>query len=206
MSQQTPPFSCCSRVQPEMIGRTHEENNVSQATQQTTPQTLSTPSTSARGGAWLGPAVGGFVVGILATAVAVYLIMPGMMIVTHESKLGFDETVAAIEAKMAEEGWASPATINLNKSLEKHGHPLDAQVRVVQLCKAEYASDVLKTDRYVSSLMPCAISVWEADDGTVHVSKMNTGLMGKLFGGNIAKVMGGKVAAEERRILAAVLE
>ncbi len=35
---------------------------------------------------------------------------------------------------------------------------------------------------------------------------MNTDMMGKVFGGTIARVMGGKVAAEEEQILACVLE
>ena len=53
--------------------------------------------------------------------------------------------------------------------------------------------------------MPCAISVWEGANGEVHVSKMNTGLMGKLFGGNIARIMGGRVAKDEKAILAPVV-
>jgi hypothetical protein len=32
--------------------------------------------------------------------------------------------------------------------------------------------------------------VWEDDDGKVYLSKMNLTLMAKMFGGNIAKVMG----------------
>ncbi len=39
----------------------------------------------------------------------------------------------------------------------------------------------------------------------VMVSKMNTGLMGSVFGGNIAKVMGGAIAKDEEDILRNVL-
>jgi len=38
--------------------------------------------------------------------------------------------------------------------------------------------------------MPCTLAVYEADDGKVYISKMNTGLMGKLFGGTVAEVVG----------------
>jgi hypothetical protein len=34
---------------------------------------------------------------------------------------------------------------------------------------------------------------------------MNTGLMGKMFGGTIARVMGGKVSADEKAILGQVV-
>ena len=147
----------------------------------------------------------GFMAGAAVCAAAVVIVMPGMMIVTAPSRLGFEETVEAVEAGIADRGWASPGTIDMNRSMAKHGVALEPRVAVVQLCKAEYAKSVLTTDRYVASLMPCAIAVYEGEDGKVYVSKMNTGLMGKLFGGNIARVMGGEVAADERAILAGVV-
>ena len=54
--------------------------------------------------------------------------------------------------------------------------------------------------------MPRAIAVYEGDDGKVHVSSMNMGLTGEMFGGNIAKVMGGAIADDERKILSAVIQ
>jgi uncharacterized protein (DUF302 family) len=90
--------------------------------------------------------------------------------------------------------------------MAKHGETFEPRVNIIQLCKAPYAKQVLTTDRHVASMMPCSIAVWEDDAGQVHVSKMNTGLMGKMFGGTIAEVMGGKVAAEEARMLAAVTD
>ncbi len=148
----------------------------------------------------------GIAIGAAGMALAVWQLMPGMMIVTEEGRLGFDETVAAIEAGAKEKGWSSPGTLHLNRSMAKHGVEMKPQVKIVQLCHPEYAKRVLETDRYVSSLMPCTIAVWEADDGTVRVSKMNTGLMGKLFGGTIAEVMGGPVAADEAAILSEVVK
>ena len=112
--------------------------------------------------------------------------------------------VENVQAAIEDNGWSSPATIDLQESMAKHGVTFPQRVKVVQLCKPEYAKRVLMTDRFVSALMPCAIAVWEDDDGSVQVSKMNTGLMGKLFGGTIAEVMGGSVAADEARILAGV--
>mgnify|MGYP006284377073 CR=1 FL=1 len=153
----------------------------------------------------LASAVGGLVAGVIVTLVTVLLVMPGLMIVTQPSRLDFDATVATLEQELKEQGWASPGTIHLNKSMARHGVELTPRVAVVQLCKAKYAKSVLQTDRYVSCLMPCSVSVWEGDDGTVYVSKMNTGLMGKLFGGNVAAVMGNHVAREEHAILTEVI-
>jgi uncharacterized protein (DUF302 family) len=147
----------------------------------------------------------GLVLGALLTGVGAWVAMPRLMITSHVSPLGLDETVEALEAAIAEAGWSSPGTMNLNASLAKHGRRFEPRVRVIKLCNATCAADVLTTDRRVSCLMPCSIAVWEGDDGTVMISKLNTGLMGRLFGGNVARVMGGPVAADEARILAQVL-
>jgi hypothetical protein len=42
-------------------------------------------------------------------------------------------------------------------------------------------------------------------DGKVYIIGMNTGLMGKMFGGTITRVMGGKVSADEKAILGQVV-
>jgi hypothetical protein len=54
--------------------------------------------------------------------------------------------------------------------------------------------------------MPCAWGVYKGKDGKVYISGMNMGLMGKMFGGNIAKVMGGTVSKDEQAILKNVIQ
>jgi uncharacterized protein (DUF302 family) len=147
----------------------------------------------------------GLVAGVLLTGAAVVWGMPKMMIVTQESELGFDETVAALEKGIPENGWVVSTVMDMNKSMAKHGVEFGPRVKLVKLCKPEYAKSVLTTDRHVSTLMPCTLAVWEGDDGKVHLSKMNMPLMAKMFGGNIAKVMGGSVARDERNILSGII-
>ena len=146
-----------------------------------------------------------FVVGAALCGIIIWVLMPSMMILTQESKLGFDETVAALETSIEGNDWTVSGTIDMNKSMAKHGVEFKPRVELVKLCKAEYAQSVLATDRYISVMMPCTFGVWEGDDGKVYVSKMNMGLMAKMFGGNIAKVMGGHVAEDEERILDGLL-
>jgi uncharacterized protein (DUF302 family) len=95
--------------------------------------------------------------------------------------------------------------MDMNKSMAKHDVAFGPRVKLVKLCKPEYAKSVLTTDRHVSTLMPCTFAVWEGDDGKVYLSKMNMSLMAKMFGGNIAKVMGGSVARDERNILSGII-
>ncbi|MFW6163073.1 MAG: DUF302 domain-containing protein [Planctomycetota bacterium] len=79
-------------------------------------------------------------------------------------------------------------------------------MKLVELCHPDYASRVLADRRHLATMMPCALAVYEDDDGTVHVAKMNTGLMGTVFGGTVAEVMGGSVSRDEARMLAPVVK
>lgn len=147
----------------------------------------------------------GIVIGAVLCGIIIWTSMPSMMILTKESNLGFDETVSALENKIEANDWAVSRTVDMNKAMAKHGVEFKPRVKLVKLCKAEYAESVLASDRHISTMMPCTFSVWEGDDGKVYVSKMNLALMARMFGGNIAKVMGGHVVEDEEKILAGLL-
>jgi uncharacterized protein (DUF302 family) len=149
--------------------------------------------------------VAGVALGVVVTLAAGWLLLPGLMIVSKESRFGFEETVSSIQEAIAHQGWNSPGAVDMQASLAEHGEDLPFRVKIVKLCHPQYAKDVLTSDRHVACLMPCSIAVWEGDDGRAYISKMNTGLMGKLFGGNIAVVMGERVAEDDAKILSAVV-
>lgn len=148
----------------------------------------------------------GLVLGAGGAALLGYLLLPGKMIQVKPSRFGHDETVAALTKAIEANGWVVQGTKDLQKALAKHKQKIDQRVTVIQLCKPEYAKSVLDSDRHVSCLMPCTIAVWEGDDGKTYISKMNMGLMGKMFGGNIARVMGDAVSGEIRTILEGVVQ
>ncbi|TCD47688.1 DUF302 domain-containing protein [Chlorobium sp. N1] len=132
--------------------------------------------------------------------------MPSMMLTTHESRYAtVEETCAALKNSIEANDWQSPATRNMTASIAKQGVTLDKQVSIVELCNAKYAQEVLATNPEVSTLMPCAWGVYEGEGDKIYITGMNMGLMAKIFGGNIARVMGGSVAADEERMLAPVI-
>jgi uncharacterized protein (DUF302 family) len=150
--------------------------------------------------------VAGFFTGIIITGILLMVIMPGMMITVHESRYDdVDLTCANLQRAIQESGWNSPQVRNMNKSVSEHGVDIGREIRIVELCNARYAKDILSTDPEVSTLMPCAWGVYEGDDGKVYISGMNMGLMGKLFGGNVARVIGGNVAKDESKMLEEVI-
>ena len=151
--------------------------------------------------------IAGLVIGFLLCGLVMFKAMPSLMIVTKESKLGFDETVAALEKRIPEHGWtvSGGKAIDMNKAMAEHGVTFKPRVKLVKLCKADYAKSVLTTDRHVSCMMPCSMAVWEGDDGKVYLSELNMALMAKMFGGNVAQIMGGKVVHDEEKMLEGLL-
>ncbi len=142
-----------------------------------------------------------FVIGIIVGAgllgVAAWSSAPSLMLSEIESPYGVDETVAKIQesAKRVnqEKGtrWVSPSVKPLHKSIKKHGGADLLPVMLVDLCEPDHASNILRNDqdRILSVMMPCTISVYQKSDGKTYIGHMNAGLMGGMFGGNVAKIM-----------------
>ena len=147
----------------------------------------------------------GFLLGIVFLGVVGFLAAPGIMIVEDASPLGYEETIQAILGSAAEQNWKVPKTYQQDGAVKEAGFEV-LPVTVVELCHPNHAGRVLAEDdaRVVTSLMPCRISVYETSDGQVIISRMNTGLISKLFGGIVTEVMA-QASAENEVILSAVL-
>jgi uncharacterized protein (DUF302 family) len=112
------------------------------------------------------------------------------MIVEDTSRLGYRETVDTIVAAAKEREWKVPKVHELDVSVKAAGHEV-LPASVIELCHPDHAGKILASDdaRRVSSLMPCRVAVYQTSDGSVVVSRMNTGLMSKAFGGLVAEIM-----------------
>lgn len=145
----------------------------------------------------------GILGGALLTGITIGSVMPKMMLHEKESPLGYPETVAHLENVITNSGWVVSRKIDLQKSIAQYGKTIPP-VTIIKICQADYAEQILNTDEamYVSVMMPCSISVYLKSDGKTYVSTMNTKLMGRMFGGVVADVMAGPVAADEERFTA----
>lgn len=160
-----------------------------------------------RKGNRLGPFIFGLIVGIALTGAAVWMLMPRMMLVVHASRYDtVEETADHLKAAIEARGWKVPAVRNMNQAMAQQGVTMETPVRIIELCNAGYAKQVLTTNPEVSALMPCALGIYEGSDGNVYISGMNMALMGKMFGGTIATVMGGSVAQDEKLMLRDIIK
>jgi uncharacterized protein (DUF302 family) len=142
----------------------------------------------------------GFLAGLLLLAAGGYYGAGRLMVLESDSPLDFPTTVDNISKAALQQGWQVPKVYRLCESLARQGHQV-RPVAVIELCKPDYAAELLAHDatRLVSSLMPCRISVYERDDGRVVVSRMNTGLMSRLFPEQVGRVM--DLATRETRAI-----
>ena len=148
----------------------------------------------------------GLLAGAMVTGVTLWLSMPSLMLKVYPSRLGFEQTVAAIEQAYQKNGWRVPKVYNITKTLQSSGYTDIANINILSVCQPDDAYKILRDDanRPVTAVMPCRIGVYEAGDGRTYISVMNVGLMGKLFGGTIAAVMS-DVAEKEHEILREII-
>jgi len=145
-----------------------------------------------------------FLLGAVAAAGIIYSMAPGVMINERTSPLSQEETVERIVASAEEMGWKVPEIHQIHNSVSNGGYDV-LPVTVIELCKVDLAGNILSEDenRVVSSMMPCRVAVYENSDGDVIISRMNTGLMSSMFGGDVERIMA-QATEETERIIATV--
>jgi len=89
----------------------------------------------------------------------------------------------------------------MQETMDKNGYKVHS-MKVFELCHPDHAYQILSLDseRIVSNMMPCRVSIYEKSDGKTYVSWMNTSMMGNMMGGVIAEVMGVASADSEKMI------
>lgn len=142
----------------------------------------------------------GFVAGIVVTGILGWYMAPGLMLKETRSPYSAEKTVEIIQDNARSRGWVVPGVTPIHKSIKKHTGEDLPPVYLVNICKGEYAYNILKEDqnKVVSVFMPCTISVYEKTDGHAYIGSMNAELLGKMFGGTVAEIMGDKVAKDQQ--------
>jgi len=146
----------------------------------------------------------GIVVGIVLTLILEVITIRSTMVIVESSRFEFDETLEKLEEAVAEADWKVAESALLNDHLGTDGVDLKQRVHLLRLYKAEYAEEILRDNRHMACLMPCTVAVYETEDGSVEISKMNTKTIANILGGAVAQVMGKKAAGDEEKILQSI--
>jgi uncharacterized protein (DUF302 family) len=81
-----------------------------------------------------------------------------------------EEAVSAIERRAGEKGFRVLHTHDVAATLAEKGFPREP-LKIVEICNAKYASQVLAKDVKISLMLPCPISVY-VDKGKTHISTL----------------------------------
>jgi len=126
----------------------------------------------------------GIIIGTLAGLILgwfiTFLAMPKLMFKESKSHLDFDNTVGKIENAVTDKGWKIPAVHDLQATMKKFEKDV-RPVKVFEICHPDHSYNILarNDERMVSNMMPCRISVYEKEDGSIWISRMNSGIVAK---------------------------
>jgi uncharacterized protein (DUF302 family) len=82
----------------------------------------------------------------------------------------FEEAVSAIERKAGEKGFRVLHTHDVAATLAEKGFPREP-LKIIEICNAKYASQILAKDVKISLMLPCPISVY-VEKGSTHISTL----------------------------------
>lgn len=98
---------------------------------------------------------------------------------TVETRKPFDEAVHAIEQASAAHGFRVLHTHDVAATLSEKGFPREP-LKIVEVCNARYASEVLNKDIRTALMLPCPISVYVQGSKTF-ISTMRPSLIAGFF-------------------------
>jgi uncharacterized protein (DUF302 family) len=127
----------------------------------------------------------------------------------RKSRMGFDETVAAIRFSAERRGWRVGPTQDASAAMTQAGVKDAPRIKVIPTCPPEanqrLASVTIAQGKPVPPL-PCRITVLVDKDKQVQIVKINTAHLARAAKGDaLARVMG-EIAAEEEAMLKGIVD
>ncbi len=105
--------------------------------------------------------------------------MQSEMSYTVETGKSFDEAAEAVEAKTRERGFRVLHVHDVQATLAEKGLQREP-LKIIEVCNAKYAHQVLEKDDLISLLMPCKIVVYRKGEKTV-ISAMRPTMLAQFF-------------------------
>jgi uncharacterized protein (DUF302 family) len=133
--------------------------------------------------------------------------MMAAMMTEMKSKLGFKETISALQEAAKKRGWQVGQAIDMQEVMIKAGQKNAKPFTVLPMCKQDLAESLLKAqaEQKAMPFAPCRMSVFEGTDGKVYIAKPNTEFMAKMATPAFAPLLK-KFVDEEKAVLANIAE
>jgi uncharacterized protein (DUF302 family) len=113
------------------------------------------------------------------------------IVVERAIKYDYSKAVDIVRQQLKGDGWKLITEIDLGKRLAKKGTVVPGGLVIFKITSGKNAVPLLADDetRYVSAMMPCGLSVYGKQDGTVIISRMNFEMMSAMLEPKVAEVM-----------------
>lgn len=153
----------------------------------------------------------GVAVGWLTLAVLGWVLMPRMgpfFFVEDASRFPFEETVERVRAQAsAHAPWHVLQEKDYNEAYRKRGvGELPFRLVEFKLGNPDHAHRVTVANPAVCTFMPASIAVVGWPDGRVSIYRKNTALMGRMFPGDVGRIMSREVPADLDAMLKDVVQ
>lgn len=89
------------------------------------------------------------------------------MLINYETSTSLEEVRQRLEEKAKAKGFGVMSVHEVSQILQNKGVPIDYRCVIVEVCSPGHASKVLSVDPYISTAMPCRISLFEREGKTV---------------------------------------
>lgn len=112
------------------------------------------------------------------------------MFLEDASPANLPKTIDVFKAEVKAAGWSVLAEQNMAGILSTKGYTLHPLV-VLEVCSGKYSAQLLAKDenRFVSSMIPCRVAIYQTCTGKVVISRMNTPVFAAMLGGEVAEAM-----------------
>ena len=143
----------------------------------------------------------------LAQAQPKAAMQPPSMFLEDTSPKALVPTVEAFREAVKAGGWSILGVTNMAGILSERGFTLHP-VLVFDACSGKYSSELLARDetRFVASMIPCRVAIYQTSTGKVIISRMNSVAMSTMVGHPAAAEVIKKSGEEMELIIKATLK
>ena len=133
--------------------------------------------------------------------------MMAAMMTEMKSRLGFKETISALQEAAKKRGWRVGQATDMQEAMIKAGQKNAKPFTVLPMCKQDLAESLLKAqaEQKAMPFAPCRMSVFEGADGKVYIAKPNTELWAQMATPVFTPLLK-KFVEEEKAVLANIAE
>ncbi|MBS3965803.1 MAG: DUF302 domain-containing protein [Truepera sp.] len=112
------------------------------------------------------------------------------MFLENQSPGNLVRTVEVFQEEVRAAGWSMLHVHNISGILSARGFTLDP-VLIFEPCSGRFTAALMGNDetRYVASMIPCRVAIYQTSDGRVIISRMNIAMFAAMMEPRVAEVM-----------------